>query len=40
MLFQEGWSSNLSGEDGELGGLHTLAIIPMSNLLEFIMYKQ
>ena len=29
-----------SGEDGELGRLHTLAIIPTSSVLKFIVHKQ
>ena len=38
-MFQEGWSSNLR-LIGELGRLHTLAIIPTSSVLEFIVHKQ
>ena len=38
MFFQEGRCSNL--RDGELGKLHTLAIIPTSIVLEFVVHKQ
>ena len=39
ILFEEGRSSNF-GKDGELGRPHTLATIPMSIALEFIVHKQ